>query len=281
MQVKKFLVPLFIILLFPFSVCSASWDIAIKKDEMSGLKQAYATSQSVSSTERMSFPYSEVRAWLGVGCSSKKMWAYIGFNQSPNISHSEPHNGYRLIDTKVKWDNNIEYAELSQESGGKYLRFSESLPIIKNIEKSNTLLVEVNWFGNGKTYFKFPLKGSANAIKRMVEICDFQQLNEPLVSDEDTNVKLEVEQYVKDYKQLILDKLSSINDQYTDSLYCKVKMRLIHTGNSSIVASIDTLGDTRYCSRIRMASAMVGDFPSPSNLAVKEKLREVTLLFSQ
>jgi hypothetical protein len=157
----------FIILLIFTISASAEWRTFSSKDEMTGETTWYAHSSQVTSTEEMDFPYHDTKAWLGVGTDGDDEWTYIGFSNEPNISDDETQDGYSVIRTRVKWDDKIEQMTFTQEWGAKFIHFRHKKIAISKIEASNTVLVELNWYGEGKVYFRFPLNGSAAAIEKI------------------------------------------------------------------------------------------------------------------
>lgn len=148
----------------------AEWRVSSSEDEMTGEKQYYAMSPSVKSTESMGFPYSSTNAWLGVGTDGDQEWCFIGFSETPNLTDASTKDGYNLIDTRIKWNDDsdkIENTKLTQSWGAKFLHFRSDEDIISKIEESNTLLIELGWYGEGDVYFDFSLKGSAAAINEI------------------------------------------------------------------------------------------------------------------
>ncbi|MEC7120143.1 MAG: zinc ribbon domain-containing protein, partial [Pseudomonadota bacterium] len=87
---------------------ASSWSITSSKDEMTGETSFFAVSESVAPTRPMDFPYSDVTAWIGVGCDGASEWAFFGFDQAPNLTGSETRSGYNLISTRIKWGDAIE-----------------------------------------------------------------------------------------------------------------------------------------------------------------------------
>lgn len=141
-----------------------SWRVSSSQNEMTGSLEIYAHSPTTEPTKRMSFPYSNVRAWLGVGCNKDDEWVYVGFSDSPNITDDETKDGYNLIRTRVKWDNAIENVVLTQKWGAKFLHFQNSNSILQKIIESDSALLELQWHGQQSVFFKFDLKGSLKAI---------------------------------------------------------------------------------------------------------------------
>lgn len=148
-----------------------AWSTQVSVDEMTGNKQAYATSVRVSPTKRMDFPYGDVKAWMGIGCDGSSEWAYIGFSTSPNLTNTETEDGYNVISARVKWDNSIQNMRLIQEWGAKSIHFSDDASAIAKIAGSSSVMLELNWHGQGRVNFRFPLKGSSAAIQEMRAKC--------------------------------------------------------------------------------------------------------------
>lgn len=119
----------------------------------------------------MGFPYNDVRAWLGVGCDGSNEWAYFGFSESPNITDDQTESSYSVIRTRVRWDHSVENTALIQEWGAKFIGFHDDSAAIANIARANTVLLELNWYGEGRVYFEFSLKGSSAAVQQMRSAC--------------------------------------------------------------------------------------------------------------
>lgn len=152
-------------------ITKPSWGTSSSKDKMTGKKSSYASSPTVDATKRMGFPYSDVKAWLGVGCDATSEWAYIGFNKAPNLSDTETKDGYNLIRTRVKWGDKVVNVTLTQKWGASFIHFNDDKPAISNIVKYGSALVELKWHGEQGTYFEFPLKGSSAALKKIRKEC--------------------------------------------------------------------------------------------------------------
>lgn len=152
----------------------AAWDVGVSKDEMTGKKKSYATSSMVKSTKPMGFPYKGVKSWLGIGCNNESTWVYAGFTSSPNLSGDKTKSGFNEIKTRIKWDDDVEKTTLTQTWGAKALHFNNDDMVIKRIVKANSVLLELNWHGNGPTYFNYSLNGSSKAIKKLAKECGFK-----------------------------------------------------------------------------------------------------------
>lgn len=149
-----------------------TWSTSSSTDEMTGETMHFAHSPTISPTRKMSFPYSDVRAWFGVGCDSENEWVYVGFNSSPNLANDETKDGYNLIRTRIKWDDTLEKVELTQDWGAKFLSFRNDQYIIQQVMKSGEALFELQWHGEQAVYFKFSLDGSSSAISEIRSKCN-------------------------------------------------------------------------------------------------------------
>jgi hypothetical protein len=148
-----------------------SWSAFSSRDQMTNEVSAYATSIRIAPTRSMSFPYADVRAWLAVGCDGASEWAYIGFNESPNLTNDENQDGYNLLKTRVKWNENVVNTYFTQDWGAKFLHFRADKAAIEAIAESSSVMVEIPWYGQGAVNFRFPLDGSSAAIADMRSMC--------------------------------------------------------------------------------------------------------------
>lgn len=149
----------------------AQWNAAVTSDEMTGEISAYATSDWVSPRRQLPFPYGDLRAVLGVGCKGSSEWAYIRFTTSPNIANSDTQDGYDSVRTRVRWDDETGYMRFVQKWGGNSIQFQRSSRAIEKIKASNSMLLELDWYGLGDVYFEFPLDGASKAIAEGRETC--------------------------------------------------------------------------------------------------------------
>lgn len=149
----------------------AQWDVSTSKDEMTGEVSSYCSSPATPPTKTMSFPYSDVRGWLGVGCNGESEWAYAGFSMAPNLQGTDIGDGYNIITTRIKFDDEVETVRLTQEWNSKFIHFSDDQDVIEKILKANTILLELDWYGSGKTYFRFSGSGSTSSINEIRTSC--------------------------------------------------------------------------------------------------------------
>lgn len=148
-----------------------AWSHSTSKDKMTGKRSAYASSSTVGPTKKMGFPYGDTKAWLGVGCNGNNEWTYIGFNKPPNLSDTETKDGYNLIRTRIKWDKQVEDVTLNQDWGASFIHFRDNESVITKIVNSKSVLLELKWYGEQTTYFKFPLSGSSASLKNIRSLC--------------------------------------------------------------------------------------------------------------
>lgn len=160
---------LFIILSTPN--VSAQWTTSQSEDEMTGVKSSFAFSPSVESTTRMRMPYTGTTGRLAVGCDNSSEWAYIIFSESPNLLNTTIEDGRNRIRTRMRWDDDVENVTLIQRWGANSLHFSNASSAIQKIMNSNEALLELDWYGENKTYFSFSLEGSSSAISQVKNQC--------------------------------------------------------------------------------------------------------------
>jgi len=151
---------------------SAQWNVSTDKDEMTGEVSAYCSSERTSPTERMDFPYSDVNAWLGVGCNGRSEWAYVGFNKAPNLQNTSTQDGYNLFTTRIKFDDEVEETLMRQDWNSKFIHFNYDSDMIEKFMTANTILFELDWYGEGKTYFRFSGSGSTRAMTQIRQFCN-------------------------------------------------------------------------------------------------------------
>lgn len=147
------------------------WVSTSSVDKMTGNKSFYAVSKSVQASKRMGFPYSDVGSWLGVGCSKKSEWAYIGFSAAPNLTDAKTEDGRNVIKTRIKWGEKIEPVTLTQKWGASSLHFRSDASVISSIVSSKVVLLELKWHGEQGVYFEYSLNGSSAALKEIRSEC--------------------------------------------------------------------------------------------------------------
>jgi hypothetical protein len=154
-----------------FTLPQDQWGTDISSDEMTGRKRHFAFSKQVGPTQEMAFPYNGVEARLAIGCDGKSEWAYIAFTKSPNLLNTDTQEGYSLINTRIKWDDKMENITLHQDWGESALHFRDYKSAISKIGKSNSVTLELNWYGSGQTVFRFSSSGAPQALEEIRKEC--------------------------------------------------------------------------------------------------------------
>ena len=139
------------------------WSVFDKTDEISGEVSAFATSDSVAPTRQLGFPYSDVKAWLGVGCDTNgRQWAYVGFTAINSRDES----------LRVRWDDEQTTHKISV-SDNDFAGFSHDARVISRMQSSTEVVIGIDWFQEGEVFFKWGLYGSSDAIKEARRRCGF------------------------------------------------------------------------------------------------------------
>lgn len=167
MRNKNLSAELFVVCLFFCSIAcflSAEWSNQENRDEMTGKVVKIAFSKDSSPSAPMSFPYQNITGNIFVGKNDTSEFVTFGFTEQPNLLNIELQPNMNIIKTRVKWDDKVEVVKLVQKWGDKFLHFSDSKSAIKKIMSSKEVLLELDWYGSGRVYFKFDLSGASEAI---------------------------------------------------------------------------------------------------------------------
>ena len=148
-----------------------SWRTQISKDEMTGKQSAYAVSPRVRSKSPMEFPYSGTQAWLAIGCEGNSEWAYFGFTEAPNLNNTDTQDGYNVVKTRVRWDDNVQTTSFTQKWGDSFLHFRDYGPAVAKVAGANSVMLELDWHGQRPVHFEISLNGSSKAIQDMRQKC--------------------------------------------------------------------------------------------------------------
>ncbi len=150
---------------------SAQWSNSTETDEMTGQSQHFAMSDRVSARSPMTFPYTDVEGWLGYGCTEFGEWVYFGFTEAPNITRTEIGDGFERISTRVRWGQTVSSVSLDQEFGSHFVHFVDDRPAINGILSTESVLLELAWFGQERSYFEFSLQGAPEAVANARALC--------------------------------------------------------------------------------------------------------------
>lgn len=131
----------------------------------------YASSPTTQAIDPMDFPYHDITTSLVAACDKKSQWAYIHFNEAPNLRNDETESGYNVIITNIKWNTNIERTRLTQTWGENALHFTKDEKAINNLKNNKTALLQLEWHGQGTPLFQYSLNGSTAAIQSILNKC--------------------------------------------------------------------------------------------------------------
>ena len=148
-----------------------SWSTFDSSDEMSGEKSSFAVSPKTAPTRRMDFPYAGVEAQLAIGCDSSSEWVYVSFTTAPNLSNSETKDGYSLVNTRVRWDDAVVREQMTQKWGAEFMHFRDKSAVIQKVAGASSVMIELDWHGQGAVRFPFTLNGSSAAVQEIRGKC--------------------------------------------------------------------------------------------------------------
>ena len=161
----------------------AQWKVTQER-EMPMRANSCCVSKDASPTERMDFPYSDVKGWLAVGCDADSEWAYVGFTTAPKLQNTtiEDDDGYagwvccsHHISTRITFDDEVEQITMTQATDGKwnsqFIHFKNDSAIIEKLMTADTVSLELDWYGQGKVHFRFSGSGSTRAINQIRQSC--------------------------------------------------------------------------------------------------------------
>ena len=150
---------------------SEAWHTYSSTDEMSGKLSWKAYSPKAAPTRKLDFPYSNVYSQAVVNCSNGNYQSYLFFSHAPNLTGDKTKDGYSLSKNRIKWDRKLDILELKQNWGAKFLHVQKNSKFIHKLRAHNEFKVELNWYNNPRTIFKYSSKGSSDAIKKLENKC--------------------------------------------------------------------------------------------------------------
>lgn len=170
----KWIIKAAVLILVPVAPLQASDSWYTKSDinEMTGKEYHYALSPRTNTTRKLPFPNNDLQSWIYVGCHESYKWSGFGFTSAPNIADDRTKDGYNLIDTRVKWDEEIKYDTFKQKWGSRFIESERnSRVMIERLKIYDQALLELDWYHHGNVYFRYNLKGSVQAISEIQEKC--------------------------------------------------------------------------------------------------------------
>lgn len=157
--------------LFTPAAATAQWSVGVGTDRMSGEAFAYAYSPRVSPTTPMSFPYADTESNMAFSCNGDSESAYVSFTSEPNIANATIGDGYSTFESRIRWDDELLRVKFLQSWGSETIGFLDSSSAIERMQASESVLLELSWYGEGPTLFLYSLEGAAAAIHQDRETC--------------------------------------------------------------------------------------------------------------
>ncbi|MEJ5258427.1 MAG: hypothetical protein WHS64_09295 [Fervidobacterium sp.] len=133
-----------------------------------------AISPEVAPLESVAVPYKNIRAAVFVKYDGKKLSVGIVFNMYPpipgGVTDDKADEGV-YFETRIRWDSKEpERVKLFYPVLVKYVLFDDKITndIINKLMTHSILTVEFDWLLWGVKHFKFPLDGSSEATKQVL-----------------------------------------------------------------------------------------------------------------
>lgn len=144
------------------------WETFSEEDKITGEISWHAASPYVE-TEDLDIPFSDDKAKITISSDGEYEWVTLGFTSSPILTDSESRSGNRLFKVRSRWgEDYITNVKLIEENrDDDYLFFWDNSRIISYMKEYESLLLELNWYGQGEVYFEFPLEGAKEALNEI------------------------------------------------------------------------------------------------------------------
>ena len=164
-----------------YNAQAEAWRILKDRDEMTGEISTYAVSPRTTPTSPHS-DYDDLESWMVVGCRvSKVQFMYFDFTEKPILRRTYYPSGY-ANEARIRWNNEIKSILLDQVSGESALYYSKTAPIslfspiyiggaIKRTAESESVMLELPWYGESLIHFEYSTNGAAKAIAEVLQPC--------------------------------------------------------------------------------------------------------------
>ncbi len=155
----------------------AEWTYKVKIDRMTDEKSCIAMTDYVESLDPMEFPYTGTKSAMIISCSEnfvdlEECTAGFIFTSDPNLVNLEFDEVGPYVITRIRFDKNPP-EKIKLYVGEKSLVVDDS-KILYELPGHERLLLELNWFGNGLTYFEYPIDGGDQIIEKLKEGCQLK-----------------------------------------------------------------------------------------------------------
>lgn len=149
---------------------SAAWNVDTSHDEMTGESSSIMMSDTARPTRNMEFPYSDVYSAISVIKDDKENErATLHFNKL-NIRGGDIFNGFTSHSFLVKFgDNKPVKMKGMIQNGGKSIHITraDATKFIAEIQKVDSILVQLKWYGEGNVNFKYDVKDAQAAYNKL------------------------------------------------------------------------------------------------------------------
>jgi len=177
--VKVLTILFFIILNFNvYGNTTTNWKLVKNVDKMTNeLESCVIMSKFAKADKELSFPYNKLQSNIVI---SGKLKPLFGFTSEANLNKDSytlkdsigvVKTPNRVINTRIKFDKEVKKIQLIQILNMKQAIFFYNENDEKQLFKSSKILLELDWYNEGKIYFEYNLKGVSKAIKNMKEKC--------------------------------------------------------------------------------------------------------------
>ena len=166
-----------------FIICeqaTANWKVEQVRDIMDGSIGVWASSENTKPINKMKFPYNDVEAKLSFFCSNGTpedgvkhglIQIQLTSLSIDSTSRASQYKQYYLLDTRVKWDKDLEILNLIGEKTKNSLTTEATDTLIQKLMKHNNMILELPWYKQGTVYFNFRLIGASENINKARKIC--------------------------------------------------------------------------------------------------------------
>ena len=175
-MMKKLLLTLIVVTINTLyvDISFAEWTYREEVDRMTDEKRCVARTDFVKPLEPMKFPYTDTESAVFISCPdnfvdlSECLLGFV-FTNSPNPVDREFDEIGPYIKARIRLDKNPP-RRIKLYIGENSL-VSDDRKIVKELLGHKKLLLELNWFGNGLTYFEYPIEGVSEVIEKLKEGC--------------------------------------------------------------------------------------------------------------
>jgi hypothetical protein len=152
---------------------TSNWTLSNNKDPMGEEQSYYLKSETVGSFDYLDFPYKDVSSNVMIGCDNSGIWAYFWFNKfNLNGGKSDWIDNTVTYHFRIKFDQTVKPITMNQDmDNNHFLRIYYDSWFINNLKRANNIMLELDWYNNGKVHFKYDVSGFNKAYKKLIHKC--------------------------------------------------------------------------------------------------------------